>query len=150
MVFFARPILSRLRVIWRRALPLMLIILGFLTAGTTCERGDRMGSNSSVNSTPPSVIDRDQAIKIAEKALLALGAERDFMIKEDKIVERDFGWVFFYAPRRYLTTRDRKYLIPGNGPLVVYRSTGSTEFLGTSRPPNVAIEILEERLRENR
>jgi len=91
-------------------------------------------------------VNREQATKIAREIIQQLDPRHDFVIEEDKTLERNFGWVFFYSPRQYILTHDRNYLVPGNGPLVVYRATGKQEFLSTSLPPEKAIEVLEKHL----
>jgi hypothetical protein len=57
------------------------------------------------------------------------------VLEEEKTVEREFGWVFFYTTRKFLETRDKKHLMPGNAPLVVLKEDGSTHYLGTSLAP---------------
>jgi hypothetical protein len=92
-------------------------------------------------------ITREQALAVARKTVAGIeGAER--VINEDKIAENPYGWVFFYSPRRYLQTHSPGDLIPGDGPLVVERADGRTEFLTTSVPPAVAVAEFERRWRE--
>lgn len=88
-------------------------------------------------------ITKDHALEIARRSIAASAGEHDFVIIENKTVERPFGWVFFYATRQFLKTGDRNYLVPGSAPLVVHRADGSTEYIGTSVPPARAIEIYE-------
>lgn len=93
----------------------------------------------------PKPVTKARALEIARKLVAELSDQHDFVILEDKTVERPFGWVFFYTTRQYLETGDRKYLVPGAAPLVVHRADGSTEHLATSVPPARAIEIYEKR-----
>ena len=94
-------------------------------------------------------IDKAQAIAIARQTIAKASThDHDMVIQEKKTEERDFGWVFFYTTRKFLETGDKKYLVPGNAPLVVEREDGSTHFLGTSLPPNRAIERFEQAWRE--
>jgi hypothetical protein len=93
-------------------------------------------------------IDHARALEIARKTAAELPGHHDFVIMEKQTVERPFGWVFFYAPRQYVLTGDRDFLVPGAAPLVVHRADGSTEHLATSIPPARAIEIYEKRWRE--
>jgi hypothetical protein len=88
-------------------------------------------------------LNKQDAQAIAAKALHDLNPGADFVILEGKTVERDFGWVFLYSPRRYLETKDPGDLVPGTGPLVVLRRDGSTRFLSTSVPPIVAVKEFE-------
>jgi len=87
-------------------------------------------------------IERAQAVEIANREIAEMGPEHDFVIRPDATEERDFGWVFFYAPRRYLETGDKKYLTPGNGPLLVL-ADGTVEYLTTSMAPAAAIDAYE-------
>lgn len=92
---------------------------------------------------PQKTITKQQATEIARKTIADLKSGTEFVILEDKTVEKDFGWVFIYTPKKFMETKDRKYLVPGNGPLVVNRSDGSTRFLSTAAPPAKAIEEYE-------
>lgn len=92
-----------------------------------------------------SAITSDRALEIAKRTLLEITDQHDFVIQEDRTVERPFGWVFFYVPRKYLASRDVRDLVPGNAPLVVHRRDGSVAHLATSIPPARAIEIYEKR-----
>lgn len=106
----------------------------------------------SMNSFPnsPKQITKADAREIAGKVVAALSMQHNFVILEDRTVERPFGWVFFYTTREYIQTGDPKYLIPGTAPLVVNRDDGSTEHLATSIPPARAIEIYEKRWYEKK
>jgi hypothetical protein len=93
---------------------------------------------------PSQPITKTRALAIARKALSQQPGHQDFVILEDKTIERPFGWVFFYNSRQYLQTSDPSHQLLGNGPLVVNRADGSTEALTTSMPPERAIQIYEE------
>lgn len=104
--------------------------------------------STTVSSVGP--IDRAQATQIAEQALAALAPAHRFVIVPEQTLERDFGWVFFYVPQRFAQSRDPRDLVPGNGPLVVYRANGRTEYLPSAVPPQAAISELERRLAKPR
>ncbi len=93
-------------------------------------------------------LDRARATEIARRTIAAAEDGSELALMEEKTVEREFGWVFFYTTKRYLQTRDPNHLKPGNAPLVVERADGRTDYLGTSVPPPVAIELYEARWRE--
>jgi hypothetical protein len=97
---------------------------------------------------PPEPITKERALQIARKALSELKPGTEFVILEDKTVEKEFGWVFLYSTKKYLETGDPKTLVPGTGPLVVERLGGGRQFLATSVPPPKAIEEYERRWRE--
>jgi hypothetical protein len=87
-------------------------------------------------------ITRAQALEIARREV-AKSAGADFEVEEAKTQAREFGWVFFYAPRAYLKSHDPRDLVPGDGPLAVERAGGAATFLSAGVPPEVAIEQFE-------
>ena len=99
-------------------------------------------------SAPP--INKERALEIARKSIANLKPGTELVILEDKTVEKDFGWVFFYTTKKYLESRNPGDLLPGNAPLVVERADGSTHFLSTSLPPNRAIEEYESAWRKKK
>jgi hypothetical protein len=98
---------------------------------------------------PGAGISLERALEIARKEISESSNQHDFVLQEDRTVERRFGWVFFYTTRKYLETRDPQYLVPGNAPLAVLRQDGSIAHLATSVPPERAIEVYEGRWEES-
>jgi hypothetical protein len=98
----------------------------------------------SPKASPRTVVDRDCALALARKALAAAAAKAgvELVVQEDKTVEKDFGWVFFSAPRE-VGTGGAPAAVPGLGPLVVHCADGTTRFLSTSVPPDKAIAEYE-------
>ena len=92
----------------------------------------------------PQTITQKEAFTIASKTIHAFMPEADFVILTERTQEREFGWVFFYSPRRYLETNDPQFMVLGAGPLAVMRTDGSTVFLPTSVSPAVAIETFDQ------
>lgn len=117
---------------------ILLTIISFVTAGSAAEYYKRAKH----------AMTKEQAKEIAVKTIDQLKPGTEFVILDEKTMEKDFGWVFFYAPKKYVETGNPKYLVPGNSPIVVHRSDGSTHFLSTSVPPSRAIEVYEQRWRE--
>ena len=105
--------------------------------------------------TPPTdshhSITKARAHEIATKVVAEISAstQHNFVIQEEKTIERPFGWVFFYTTRRYLETHDPNGLVPGATPVVVLRADGSVDHLASSVPPARAMEIYEKRWLEN-
>jgi hypothetical protein len=64
----------------------------------------------------------------------APSSPQDLIIVDEHTIERSWGWVFFYNSRVYLETRDVRYAIAGNAPLIVNRLTGEVKVTGTARP----------------
>ena len=93
-------------------------------------------------------ITKEQALAIARKRLAGMGGEHELVVLEDKIVERDFGWVFLCTSQAFLETGDPDNAIPGIGPLVVLKDDGATEFLSTSSSPDVVIDNFERQRRD--
>lgn len=102
--------------------------------------------------TPPTgPVDKAQATAIARRTIATSPPHSPgLVLEEEKTVEREFGWIFFYTTRKFLETRDKKHLMPGNAPLVVLKEDGSTHYLGTSLPPPKGIELFEKGWREKR
>jgi len=94
-------------------------------------------------------ITKARALEIARKAVDDLKASQPLVLLQDKTLEKDFGWVFFYTTKKFQETGDKKFLMPGNGPLVVDRLGGATHFLTSSMPPARAVEEYEKTWREN-
>ncbi|HYC57704.1 MAG TPA: YrhB domain-containing protein [Candidatus Binatia bacterium] len=80
------------------------------------------------------------ATAIASAAVRAMPPPGSRILLEEKTVEAEFGWVFFYTTRRYQETSDPADLVPGDSPFVVDRSDGAIHFLSSSMPPAAAIE----------
>jgi hypothetical protein len=86
-------------------------------------------------------VTKERALEIARKAVAEMKPEATFVVLEKETVEKPFGWVFFYEPKAAAT--DPGAVVPGAGPLVVHRHDGSTAFLSSSVPPDVAIAEYE-------
>lgn len=91
---------------------------------------------------------KQQALAIARRRLADEGGNHNLVIREDAIVEKDFGWVFLSESLAYRETGDPNKAVPGFGPLVVSKEDGAMEFIGTSGPPEVGIQLYEQRWRE--
>jgi hypothetical protein len=85
-----------------------------------------------------------EAFAVAKNFAHATMPDADFVVQNELTVERDFGWVFFYTPRRYIETQDPESIILGAGPLIVLRQDGSMQLISTSVSPTQAIEIFDE------
>jgi Immunity protein 35 len=96
-----------------------------------------------MNEKSATPISKEHALDIARKKIATLKPGTELVILEEKTVEKDFGWVFFYTTKKYLQSHNPGDLLPGNSPLVVERADGSTHFLSTSLPPNRAIDEYE-------
>jgi hypothetical protein len=84
------------------------------------------------------MINLDQARKIASEHIesnYTMEDKRDVIsIVDDLIVEKEWGWIFIYQSRRWIDTRDRRYMVLGLCPIVVEKYDGGLYYLdeGTS------------------
>ena len=99
---------------------------------------------------PVSVDTKEDALKIAQQAIVDLDSPHEFVIQEEKTIQRSFGWIFFPTTRKYLETGNPAFLVPGVGPLVIERDSGRAIFLTTSVSPDKAIAEYERRWRESK
>lgn len=90
-------------------------------------------------------MDFDEARVIAHRKLEESDPEGRMVMLDDQTIERVFGWVFRYNSRQYLESGDFMDMVPGVGPLVVFRHDGSAEFLTTSKPADRSLDEIEER-----
>ena len=111
-----------------------------------------LGVNSMSSAAPPSPpagpITKEKALEIAKKTVAEFKPGTEFVVHEEKTIEKEFGWVFFYSPKAFVETKDPRKLVPGAGPLVVERLGGGTQYLTTSVPPDRAVKEFERRWRE--
>jgi hypothetical protein len=68
---------------------------------------------------------------------------RPIVILDDRTIEREFGWVFFYQSEEFvLHERDGARLF-GNAPIIVSRQTGRASLTDTSFPIQDLIDAFE-------
>ena len=79
---------------------------------------------------------------------LPLGDELELV--DDDTLEREWGWVFFFASRRWRETGDPLLQSEGEGPLIVNRFDGSVVGTGTGRPPEYWVTRYETEFRRDR
>ena len=109
-----------------------------------------MTEASSPRSPSGAGVDREQAMQIATRAIHSMDPTTRWVLLGDATQEREFGWVFFYTTAQFAATGDRRFLKPGNGPLVVDRQTGQPQFLTSSMPPDRAVAVYEAQWRAQR
>jgi len=85
-----------------------------------------------------------QAQEIAQRELDRETPRYRFTLVPGKVQEFAFGWVFGFAPKKYLESHNRNDMVPGPGSLVVERD-GSSQFLPSSASPDL---VLAEFLRQ--
>lgn len=82
----------------------------------------------------------EKAMEIADNRIADFESDHDFVIIKEKIIEKPFGWVFFYSTRKHVETGDINYAVPGNGPLIVDRKDGEVTLISSSIRPELAIQ----------
>jgi len=77
---------------------------------------------------------KEEAVSKVQEMLKAESVGHDYklVIVQDLTIEKDFGWVFFYSSSKYLETRDPKYELGGNAPIIVDKRTGELHITGTA------------------
>jgi hypothetical protein len=64
---------------------------------------------------------------------------------EEKTIETEFGWVYFYTSKEFKENGDITHALAGNAPVIVDRATGSLHVTGTARPTAEYIEEFRQR-----
>lgn len=106
--------------------------------------GSDPSSTASAMTTLPSLpVTREVAADIAQGAITRLKHGAHLALLPERIIEKEWGWVFHFNTRQFVETRDPQALLPGCGPLVVERTDGAYTFLSTSMAPDVALEMYE-------
>jgi len=114
-----------------RMTPILAALLLSVIAGVQVSAGD--------------VATLEEARVIAVKALAELHPPKDFKIHDKETIEKGYGWIFFYSPKGTGDSHAYGMKAIGAGPLVIEREGGNWQFLGTTAPPDVAIESYEKR-----
>ncbi len=81
------------------------------------------------------MIDKQAALEIASQHVAKMSAEskHDFILFEDKTIEFDLGWMFFYSTRKHVETGDIRQAVPGNAPIIIAKQDGSIHPTGTAK-----------------
>jgi hypothetical protein len=80
------------------------------------------------------VIAAIEAKDIALRYLQSLNFDGELVLVEDEIIEKTYGWVFFYTSAEYLKSRDITDAVAGNAPFLVERDAGHVTVFGTAHP----------------
>ena len=96
------------------------------------------------------MIDRETAYQLALATLSPPSyhmRERgdNLVIIESSIIEKDYGWVFFYNSKKFVETNNSRHFLVGNGPIVVEKADGSIHKLGTAGGAQHQIKLYEAR-----
>ena len=80
-----------------------------------------------------------EARALAWELLTVGAAHREYRLAIDDSQTREeiFGWVFFYNSAEFMATRDLRWALGGNAPLIVDRVSRAVVVTGTARPVDV-------------
>lgn len=70
-------------------------------------------------------------------------SDDEYIILDSETIEKNWGWVFFYTPKKWHETNDIKYAVAGNAPLMVLRENGKVLVTGTAHATEYYIERFE-------
>ena len=119
---------------------------------TPVDAVNRVNWSRIMTTTPPGApqgpITRERAAQVAREAIAGLKEGTEFVLDEERTIEKDWGWVFSFCTKAYLQSRSPMDIVPGTGPLVVEKADGDFSFLSTSVPPGVAVAEYERRRAE--
>ncbi|MGW6919420.1 YrhB domain-containing protein [Kitasatospora sp. NPDC054939] len=73
---------------------------------------------------------------------LSAGMRLDLVLVDDATGDEEWCWVFPYDSRAHLESGDDEDALLGMGPLVVFKDTGVLQPLGSSPPPEEALDLL--------
>lgn len=76
------------------------------------------------------MITKKQARRLVEAEV----CNDEIVIVDEATIERPWGWVFSYASKTWLETKDPRYAIAGNAPIIVERQSGKLIDTGTAMP----------------
>ncbi len=82
-------------------------------------------------------VTKEQAVALvtAQICTRAIGLHPDdeIIIVGEATIEKSWGWVFFYTSRKYRETKEVRYALAGNAPIIVERSSGRLIPTGTAK-----------------
>lgn len=73
-----------------------------------------------------------------------LSEDDEIIVLDEATIEKPWGWVFFHTSRKWYETKDIKYAIAGNAPIIVEKETGKLITTGTAYSIEYYIQNYEE------
>lgn len=86
---------------------------------------------------------RAKAVEYVQALGLDLEEGDALVVLDASTIERSWGWVFFYTSKLWLETREVRYVLAGNAPILIERESGTMHVLGTARPIEAYIASYE-------
>jgi len=110
----------------------VVVVDRFLTVAVAQQEQPLRGRNDTM-------LDKQSALERVSKRLEEKAPTDDrWVVRDDKTIEKPFGWIFFYNSEKFLATGNVLHRLAGNGPVFVNKYTESIDFFG-STPPFEAI-----------
>ena len=82
----------------------------------------------------------DEAQALANQYLLDQDFDVELALLDDKTLEKEFGWIFFYTTKRYLETGDFRDMVGGNAPFIIDKETRVLTETGTAHDIDYYVE----------
>ena len=93
------------------------------------------------------MINKDKSIKIVmEKFREIENPDYPFAINESETITKPYGWVYFYNSKKNFETREFRYRLAGNGPVIVNKFTSELTLCGSAKDPEEYIRDYEKGL----
>ena len=93
---------------------------------------------------------RERALAHMRSRPVDLPPGDELVLVDDDTLEREWGWVFFFASRRWRETGEPALRSEGEGPLIVNRFDGQVHVTGTGRPSEYFVTRYDTEFRRNR
>jgi hypothetical protein len=80
-------------------------------------------------------MNKEDAQKLVEAELektIDTNNPTDYIVLENKTIEKEWGWIFFYQSKTYIESGNFQDMLSGNAPIIVNRSTGTLSHTGTA------------------
>jgi hypothetical protein len=92
------------------------------------------------------MISLETALELALAKVMAIYSPAeigdDILIQQDKTVETEVGWVFYYNSRSFIETGDFQKMLMGNAPILVTREHGKVHLIRGDIPAEDAIRLI--------
>ena len=89
------------------------------------------------------MIDITQAQRIAASYLDQMQLETKKFLQIVRVIEKSFGWIFFYQSTEYVETGTFRKMLAGNAPFVIDIKDGKLQVFGTAHSIDTYIEQYE-------
>jgi Immunity protein 35 len=95
------------------------------------------------------MLDRSDALALVLGKLTGMAPVGDeWVVLDEKTVEKSYGWIFFYNSRKFVETGQIIHRLAGNGPVIVNKFDESIEFYGSNPSVDIILEGYERKLKE--